>query len=352
MPEIEEGGVGAESGEHWQHAHEELVRLAEGQAALDAEQGVWMLRALRCSTHLRLGYASFAEYVGRLFGFAPRLVADKLRVAEALEELPDLAGALAIGELSWSAVRELVRVVTPVTEAAWLQAARGKTMRELERLISGLRPGDRPGDRPDAALRRHVLRFEVTGETLATFREMMAKLRRDAGGPLDDDAALLQAARQVLGGPKDDGRASYQVLITRCDECGRGRQQGSGELLDVEPAVMAIAECDAQHVAGANDGERDGAEAGGAGTAHVGASGTRPTKRATQSVPPAIRREVLRRDAHRCVVPGCGNAVFVDLHHTNPRSEGGDHDPDSLITTPDLSCLGATNFAMPPTEKV
>ena len=104
MSEIEQGGDRVEPGDDWQHAHEALVRLAAGQAALDAEQGVWMLRALRCSTHLRLGYASFAEYAGRLFGFAPRLVADKLRVAEALEDLPRLAGALASGELSWSAV--------------------------------------------------------------------------------------------------------------------------------------------------------------------------------------------------------------------------------------------------------
>jgi hypothetical protein len=58
------------------------------------------------------------------------------------------------------------------------------------------------------------MRFEVSGEVLATFREAMVKLRRDAGGSLDDDAALLQMARQGLGGPTDCGRASYQVAVT------------------------------------------------------------------------------------------------------------------------------------------
>ena len=36
---------------------------------------------------------------------------------------------------------------------------------------------------------RHVLRFEVSGEALASFREAMTKLRREAGEALDDDAA-------------------------------------------------------------------------------------------------------------------------------------------------------------------
>jgi hypothetical protein len=326
------------------------MRLAAEQAGLDFEQGVWMLRALRSSTHLRLGYASFAEYTGRLFGLSPRLVADKLRVAEALEDLPVLAGALARGVLPWSAVRELARVATPSTEAQWLDDARGKTVREIERRVTGLRAGDRPGDRPDASLKKHVLRFEVSAETLSTVREAMAKVRRDAGAPLDDDAVLLEASRRVLGGPVDAGRSSYQVLLTRCEACGRGRQEGGGELCDVEPAVMEMAECDAQHVTAsaastepaehdaesaehdAEPAEHDEAASSGRGATHVGRAAGRPAKRATQSIPPAVRREVLRRDAHRCIVPGCRNAVWVDVHHTKPRSEGGNHDPDGLAT--------------------
>jgi len=53
--------------------------------------------------------------------------------------------------------------------------------------------------------------------------------------------------------------------------------------------------------------------------------------RAKQEIPPRVRRHVMRRDGGRCVVPGCRNAVFLDLHHVKLRSEGGDHDPDGLI---------------------
>jgi hypothetical protein len=79
----------------------------------------------------------FREYAERLFGYSQRLVQEKLRVAAALEELPLLSGALEHGRLSFSAVRELSRVAATATEEAWLEAAQGKSVRELEELVSG-----------------------------------------------------------------------------------------------------------------------------------------------------------------------------------------------------------------------
>src|SRR5688500_6317884 len=66
-------------------------------------------------------------------------------------------------------------------------------------------------------------------EVLATFRDAMAKLRRETGGKLDDDEALLLMARHILGGPKDAGRSSYQVAVTVCPDCSRARQHAGGE---------------------------------------------------------------------------------------------------------------------------
>jgi 5-methylcytosine-specific restriction endonuclease McrA len=258
-----------------------------------------------------------------LFGYAPRLTHDKLRVAEALEDLPGLAKALRDGEASWSCVREVSRVATRDTEHAWLVAARGRTAREVERLVSGHSRGSLPSDPTDPRAERHVLRFEVSGEVLATFREAIAQIRRDAGGPLDDDAALLVMARHVLGGPSDEGRASYQVELMVCEECQRGKQ-GRGEPLAVSAEVVEMARCDGQRL----------------GDTHVGASvsndPTTPTRapapRAKQDVPPALRRAVLRRDQHRCQAPGCRHVTFVDVHHIETREEGGAHEADNLVT--------------------
>src|SRR5688572_13509812 len=40
----------------WQEAHEKLVALAAQRAGLDADEGRWLLEALRSGTHVRLGY--------------------------------------------------------------------------------------------------------------------------------------------------------------------------------------------------------------------------------------------------------------------------------------------------------
>jgi hypothetical protein len=177
--------------------------------------------------------------------------------------------------------------------------------------------------------------MEVAGETLATFREARGRLEREVGHALDDDAVLLLMARQALGGPTDDGRASYQVALTVCARCGQGYQHGHGELVAVGPEVVEMAQCDAQDIgdvqgaasmrSGDVEARRDLGEPVLVDETHVG------RRRATQTIPPATRRAVVRRDHGRCVVPGCRGAKFLDVHHVKPRAEGGDHDPDLLV---------------------
>src|SRR3954471_1859187 len=278
----------------WRAAHETLSRLARERAAADAEEGRWLLAAQRAAVHVHLGFGCFSEYVGSLFGYQPRSVQEKLRVAEALERLPALAHALSTGELHWSAVREVTRVALRETEREWLEFARGKTLRQLEQVLAGKEPGAVPGSAPNPALQRHVLRFDVAAETFALFGDALNELRRRAGEPLDDDGALLEMARAVLGGPRDEGRASYQIVLDVCSTCGAGRQPASGGLVPVGPDVLRMAHCDAQHIAAlsepspppANDFEphpdqarRDVAHATERSNAHVDVFGESPSAR-------------------------------------------------------------------------
>ena len=159
----------------WERTHGELSRLARSRSGLDYEEGGWLLAAWRGSVHARLGYGSFREYIERLFGYGARVVQEKLRVAEAIEELLVSAEALKNGQVCWSVLRELTRVATPETEAEWLEVAAGRTVREVEQLVSGRGPGSRPGDARDASKCRHVLRFEVSAEVLASVREALGK---------------------------------------------------------------------------------------------------------------------------------------------------------------------------------
>src|SRR5215470_14206529 len=86
----------------WARPDRELRRLAKERAVHDYEAARWIVAALRAKTHKRLGFALFSEYLGRVFGWSPRRIQDKVRVAEALEALPEIARRLEDGAISWS----------------------------------------------------------------------------------------------------------------------------------------------------------------------------------------------------------------------------------------------------------
>ena len=295
--------------ESWKDVHAALTSIAARRAETDHEEAAWLLRGLRERVHVHLGFGSYLEYLERTLGYTPRQGVERLRVAQALPDLPQVSAALRDGVLSWSAVREITRVATPATEGEWVEAARTRTAHQVEDLVSGLRPGALPTDAPDEDARRHVLRFEVAGETLALFRDARGALEAETGHSLSDDEVLMLLARRALGGPTEEGRASYQIAMTVCDTCSRGWQAGHGEQVAVGPEIVEMAECDAQHI----------------GNTHVGTPA-----RATQNVPMPVKRLVMRRDGGRCVVPGYRASRFLEVHHIRARHEGGDHDPDGL----------------------
>jgi hypothetical protein len=300
----------------WVRAHVALSALARERATLEGREGVWLLRALQAQVHRHLGFGSFVEYVEHLFGYGARTLEDKLRTAKALESLPLLTSALAEGQLNWSAVKELARVATVETESEWLLAAKGQRARVVEKLVSGRIKGDRPSDEPRREAQRHVLRFDVNAETLATFREALQRVRQAGGEALDDDAALLLMARAVLeqnDAPSAAGRASYQIAVMSCERCGNSFQRAGADSIQLRPEVAEMLACDAQRVVVET---------------HVGPP---QPQRATQEIPPALRRHVVLRDRGKCSVPGCRHSTFVDVHHILARSDGGPHTADNLI---------------------
>ena len=376
----------------WRAIDRALRSCASRRAALDAEEARWLVAAEHIALHRQLGCASIHEYLERVLGYTPRMARERLRVARALAELPAMMSALAAGELSHSAVRELTRVATPETEAAWLDAARGCTLRELEEAVSGRERGARPDDPPDGEPRPLRIELELSPSTMALYRDALRWLEVEAGERLTDDQAVAAMCRAVLAGervaddadtddadaddaddaeaddadtddadaddadaddadadaddadtddaepgddtttddstndPVDDARPRdraapradrppYQIAVTVCATCQRGWHDAGGRAFALTRAELATASCDAD-VLGRVDG---------GGPAHL-----------SRSIPPSVRRQVMRRDRGRCIVPGCRAARYLHVHHVIPWAVGGDHDPRRLC----LLCAG------------
>jgi len=290
----------------WREAHRQLQQLAVRRGALDADEARWLLTARREQVHVHLGFGSFIEYAERTLGYRPRTTLDRLRVAEALEVLPHTRELLDAGGISYSAVRTLARVAKPHNERTWLDRASGKTLREIEAMVAGHAAGDHPDDPPKPELELRRWAVELPPDTYAALLDARRRLEEDLGERLDDAAFVALLCERALhgGSPAPNDRPPYQIALTTCERCARTTQDAAGQVIEVAPAVLELARCDAEHI-GRVDAETPA--------------------RITTDIPPAMRRLILCRDHQRCTVPGCRNSRYLHIHHIKAREAGGDH---------------------------
>ena len=195
----------------------------------------------------------------------------------------------------------------PETEREWIAASKDKTVRDIEKLVSGRTAGARPSDATPPEAERRRVRLELSASSYAQWLEVRRVLTAELSGHVDDDALVRALAAKVLSAsPAQDsnGRSPHQIAYRVCERCSHAEAMAGSQTVTVEPVAVEVAKCDAQVV-------RKG--------------------RATQTIPPRVRREVLLRHGKRCAAPGCRNAAFLHLHHTLPRAEGGTHDPDLIL---------------------
>jgi hypothetical protein len=212
--------------------HRALKRIVKARASLDAQEAEALREAERLRVWRFYGYGSLLEYMEMEMGYTPRAALERLRVAKAIVELPAIADALAQGDLSFSAGRELTRIATPETEAEWLEAAAEKNVEQVQGMVSGRKRGDRPTDPADPALRTAPMRFDdVDDETRALVRQAREILDRELGERLSDRQLLRAFARMVIDGarPGERTHAPYHQEIDPdlCTEMVRARTRVS-----------------------------------------------------------------------------------------------------------------------------
>jgi hypothetical protein len=304
-------GAGEEA---WRDLDRQLCSVAKRRGALDQEELTLIREAMAVQLWRPLGMTSMREYLERRMGYGPQVAAERLRVAEALDALPEIDEALDRGELSYSAVRELTRIATPKTAGAWVKACRGKVVSQIQELVAEREPGDAPESKPKPQLRRRRFSADLLPDADALLRQARQVLEAEYGEKLDNDELMRAFAARVLEashGPSDKPqRPRHQIAVTICAACKQGWQLGAGREIPISPLDVEVALCDAQHMDAAG--------------------------KLTDSIPAAIRRAVWRRDHGRCTIPGCRAACFIDAHHLRPRALGGTHEMSNLA----LLCSG------------
>jgi hypothetical protein len=343
-------------------------RIAAGEAELLTYIGEFDHREAWGGT----GLLSCAHWLSWRTSLSPSAAREKVRVARALRELPQVQEGFGAGRLSYSQVRAITRVATTEDQERWIEAARCATAGQLEQLVRGVRrvrkveqdaadpeyaawkmQATKSYDDDGNAVYRIVLPAEQSAVLDAGLEAMRAELDRratrasaEAASPQEEvlpdmervpDAsaeaaspqpvtlaeALVEMARVALdasaAGSPAAARRNRSSLVAQIDPVSGWGRLRDGELLPPTSlrAVMRTL---------------------------PGRSGTVRLKRLTaqdlrlhdlgrsQRQPSLALRELLGTlDGERCRFPGCTRHRTLHAHHVVYWSHGGATDLGNLI---------------------
>ncbi len=339
------------------------------------------------------GIHSCAHWLNWKCGVGMNAAREKVRVANALAELPGVSETYRRGEISYSKVRAITRIATPETEEYLLMIARHGTAAHVEGLVSRYRRCKRLQDEKNA-VRQHTLRElslfydddgmctlrgklpaesgalvlkalklamdraeaeareerkrlkameksrqDVSAET-ATKEELIA-LRRDPAGDVRPnesfaarraDALTRLAETYLSNGPQSRSSADrYQVVVHVSAETLKANPPDDGVSAEtVDPFQTDFSYLeDGPHVS-AETARRIGCDAAKIDVIDDIDGEPLNIGRKSRLIPPALARALRMRD-DGCRFPGCTHKHFVDGHHIKHWADGGETSLSNLV---------------------
>ena len=292
------------------------------------------------------GLASCAHWLNFKCGMGMNAARERVRVARALAQLPKISAAFEAGTVSYSKVRAMTRVATAESEDFLLNIAKHGTAYHVETLVRKYRRVQRQRDL-DTVNAVHVTR-EVT-----YYWDEDGALVFHGRLPAEQGAAILKALEmQMEAGFREPSPLSVSAETpeepeTRSPVAAR-RADALAEIAETYMNSRPVANSTADryqvivHVSEDSSWLDDGPHVSAETFRRVGCDcnvirvqeneGGEPLSigRRSRLVPPAIRRALRLRD-DGCRFPGCTRRHFVDAHHIEHWSKGGETSLDNLV---------------------
>lgn len=307
-------------------------------AAYDAREGWAGWQAKSC-----------AHWLNWRCGVDPRTAREHVRVARALEHFPLIRQTFLDGEISYSKVRAITRVVIPENEDYLVRLALDGTASQVERVCGAIRRNDR-NEEEDAknAIENQYVKYENNHDGTATIT-----ITAPAAQAKQSYASMLEQADRRIADEQQEG-CGRAATIERLGGLARIRTETACAMLDgtIDVAEMPSAEmlfvldsdaagsdapydaectfdherlpplvakrlaCDARLQLALQDAVGDALGIG----------------RTSRVVPRRIRRAMARRDKNMCRFPGCDATRRLHAHHVVHWLDGGPTDLDNLVS--------------------
>lgn len=255
------------------------------------------------------------------------------QVAGSLQDLPETYRRLAEGELSVARARTVARVATARTEGQWLERLSGLNLRGAERVAARHDRISRQRERN----RHRESWLSIQPSLDESWWRLSGGVGPVAGQVIS--AAVTERADRLPNEAGDRHHRRALALEAICRDSSDSNGEGAG------PSISVFVDLDAANGSGGEIGAElaSGPPIGADALAELlcegqvqltGLSNGRPvvTTPRSRTIPTATRNFVLWRDGGRCRAPGCESTYRLQPHHIHPRSHGGDHHPDNLLS--------------------
>ena len=333
----------------------------------------------RSEAYARHGLVSTAQWLNWQCGIGKVAAREKVRVARALESLPEISAAFASGEFSYSKVRAMTRVATPANEPVLVSIGRHGTATHVENLVKKYRWTQR---RDAAALANSQ---QLNGQVHSFYDEtdtfvLHALLPPEVG-------ALVKRALEIAGNivrehSEEDARSRIQAnTITRSqaeidagtwaindkERSHAARRADALELIvetflattsseiedtssadryqvvvHVDQAVLAEpitatnaephrCELDNGPALALNTVRRLGCDGTIVGIVEGDGGEPLDVGRRSRSIPLPLKRALRSRDGG-CRFPGCDRTRFTEGHHVKHWADGGETKLSNLVS--------------------
>lgn len=289
---IEQQAMGAMSSPDLLATARDLVEKARG---CEADLLVVLGEIDERKLYLDHACPSMFQFCTRDYGFSEDVAWNRIAVARAARRFPLVLEALRTGKVHLAGLRVLAQHLTADNHRDLLDAAAGKTRREIEELVAGISPvtGLAAGSLGAAYVMpftNDLFRFHFTGTRSCRdkLREAQGLLRHRV--PDGDVGTIFEMALDAL------------IAQVKKERFAVGRK----------PRVAA------------------------AKTAFVASSANKPSKKKpSRHIPAAVRRAVYERDGGRCTFTDesgrrCRATSPLQFHHVDGFAKTGRHDVDRL----------------------
>ena len=314
------------------------------------QEGLWKL----------CGICSCAHWLNWQCGIGMNAAREKVRVANALADLPKISESFSRGALSYSKVRAMTRVATPENEDYLLNIAHHGTAHHVESVVAKYRRARRLHERQaaDEQYQDRSLHYEydddgsfiIKGRFPAEQGAMILKaleLAMDRAEAEDTDAgvtaetrepfstrradALAEIAESYLAlGPQASSTADrYQVMLHVSAETLQEDISGDVSAVTSNPLDEEISHLENGPHVSAETSRRICCDSSISPLVNRGQSPLN-IGRKSRVIPPPMRRALRARDEN-CRFPGCTHRHFIDGHHIKHWADGGETGLDNLV---------------------